>query len=324
MTTLIIGSGQQTLNLQSTGPYYDEYDANANSPFFLADYLDFVANNRPDSHVSAYPIRFYANRPWIWNGGLLRGNIPEATDWSTWYLSSADNFNSAGFFPRSNQPGTINDFVIGIEGNLSSFPADGLRLNIAGNIDINDPRCFGCRDDWIEADGSNGRTRTIRRAFLENLFVLVSATGVCSNSLFRFEDSLTHFRRWPYQGSLVHGPFLKVDNPTNSPRFEFHNCVWVIDYRNSIGTNGRTKSALARTTATGNSRVLVLNGTHQDRALITAFQNAGFSVLEDGSGSAATAEWTDRRAAFLSGGSVTPPPPPTFIPPITLKMNGAP
>jgi hypothetical protein len=83
----------------------------------------------------------------------------------------------------------------------------------------------------------------------------------------------------------------------------------VIDYRNTFDNN-RVKSALAKTQATGGSRLLVLNGTHQDRDLISRFQTAGFSVLEDGGGTAATQEWLNRKTIFLNGASNPPPPPP--------------
>lgn len=314
MATLVVPGGLQTVRYGTGGPFYDVYDAEANNAQFLADYLGYVAS---PSDAEAYPISFYGANPFIWNGGTIKGNIPAGVDWSTWYLSSANDFNSACIFPRGNINGTINRVTIGERDNLDSFPADGIRANQAGTLTVNNLTVWGCRDDLFESDG-NQETLFVNDIYAENLFVFMSATGNIPTSQRRITRGLLHFRRWPYRGANEYGLLLKTDNAAASPNFFFEDVVVAVG-TDTFGDDGdRLTGGLANTTCTGECRILVLGGFLQSNTIRTAYQNAGFVVVEDGNGSAATNEYLARKAAWLGetggggGGSNPDPAAPPF------------
>ena len=285
MTTYTFSSGRQQITL--TNAATTVFDAVTNDPFFLSDWVQYRASGTSSTSTTlAYPLRIdAATSPFVWNGGRFYGNIGATIDWDDFYeggrftigantTAEFPRFNSALILPRNSVRGTFNDLVFGIRDDLNSGYVDGIRLSSAGNCIINRPRVWLGRDDWFECDNRNGSDHTINDGFFENLFVWLSATEVMTNSFIRANNCLVHFRRWPFRGNVVHGAFLKVDNTTNSPNFRFNNVCMVIDYRNT-SDNNRVKSALAKTQATNGSRLLVLNGTHQDRDLISRFQAGG-------------------------------------------------
>jgi hypothetical protein len=144
------------------------------------------------------------------------------------------------------------------------------------------------------------------------------------NTFIFANNCLVHFRRWPYRPGLALGPMLKGNGGTDragaaarAPKLRFNNVCMVIPAFNTLDNN-RVKNALMACQATNGSRLLVLGGTVHDRDLITRFQNAGFSVLEDGNGSAATDEWLARKATFLDD---APPPPPPVVQSLTSPAN---
>lgn len=294
------------------------FDAETNDPFFLSDFVQYRATGATGGTL-AYPLIIDgAALNATFNGGRFYGNITWATDWRQFYRGSETptgpefvypGFNSALLFPRNNVSLTLNDPEFGIRDNLNSGYVDGVRGVQAGNITVNRPRVWLCRDDWLESD-DNLSTITINDGFFENLFVWLSGTNrvlpSISSKQINANNCLVHFARQNYQGSLQYNGPLKVNGASDSPSFNFNNVCLVIG-TNDFTSKERMKGALANTTATNGSRLLVLGGTHVDRELITAYQNAGFSVLEDGSGDSATVEWLNRKAAFLSE---SPEPPP--------------
>lgn len=312
MTTFTFSSGRQQITL--TNPATTVFNAVTNNPFFLSDWVAYRASGTSSTSTTlAYPLKIdAATSPFTFNGGRFYGNIGATIDWDNFYEggrftlpSTFPRFNSALCLLRNGVRGTFNDVVFGVRDNLDSGYVDGLHLAQGGNCVFNRPRVWLGRDDWAECDDANGRIHTINDGFFENQFVWISGTGNIPNTFWYANRCLVHFRRWPFRGNLTHGPFLKVDSAAASPKFRFNDVCMVIDYRNTFDNN-RVKSALAQTQATGGSRLLVLNGTHQDRDLVTRFQNAGFSVLEDGGGTAATQEWLSRKAAFLGEGPAVP------------------
>jgi hypothetical protein len=330
MTTFTFPSGRFQGRINNPG--FTVIDAAANDAFFLSDFVQFRASGATGGTL-AYPLIIddVANGA-VMNGGRFYGNISYATDWDQFYIGSAvpggpgvfPRFNSALIFPRNGVSMTFNDQEFGIRDNLDSGYVDGLRTVQAGNTIINRPRVWISRDDFLEADTGGGDV-TINDGFFENLFLWLSGTGVIPNKNIRVNRSLVHFTRHRYDGQLQYGAPLKVDNAANSPNFLFNDVCLVIGPSDYTDYN-RMKSALANTTATNGCRLLVLGGTHVDRALIQLYQNAGFSVLEDGSGDSATIEWLNRKAAFLDEGSappppVEPPPPPPVVMPATFGSS---
>jgi hypothetical protein len=302
---LIVPGGQQILTL--TDGSVTHFDAVTNEPFFLADWQTFRATGETANNTTlAYPLRIDAAQPdFVFNGGRFYGNIGESVDWDDFYeggrftlAETHPRFNSALLLPRNGVAGTFNDQVFGIRDDLDSGYVDGFRLAQAGNCTINRPRVWIGRDDWLEADDANNMVHTINDGYFENLFVWISGSGEIPDTVFHANRCLVHFRRWPFRGQVTHGPFLKVDSPTSSPIFRFDDVCFVIDHRNTLDNN-RVKSALSRTRAENGCRLLVLGAAHEDRELVQMFQNAGFSVLEDGNDGAATEEWFKRKAAFL-------------------------
>jgi hypothetical protein len=302
---MILSGGKQILTL--TDGSIAHFDAITNNPYFLADWQTFRNTGETANNTTlAYPLKIDAAQPnFVFNGGRFFGNIGESIDWDDFYeggrftLSQTHpRFNSALLFPRNGIAGTFNDQVFGIRDDLNSGYVDGFRLAQAGNCTINRPRVWIGRDDWLEADDANNRVHTINDGFFENLFVWISGSGDIPDTVFHANRCLVHFRRWPFRGEVTHGPFLKVDSAKSSPEFRFSDVCFVIDHRNTLDNN-RVKWALSRTKAEDGSRLLVLGGTHEDRDLVQMFRNAGFSILEDGNGTAATEEWLNRKAAFL-------------------------
>jgi hypothetical protein len=301
---MIFPGGKQILTL--TDGSIAHFDAITNNPHFLADWQTFRNTGETANNTTlAYPLKIDAAAPdFVFNGGRFFGNIGESIDWDDFYEGgrytnppTKPRFNSALIRLRNGIRGTFNDQVFGIRDDLNSGYVDGFHLAQAGNCTINRPRVWLSRDDWIECDDVT-RDHTINDGFFENLFVWLSGTGNIPNGFFRANNCLVHFRPWPFRGSLVQGAFLKVDSATASPNFRFNNVCMVIDYRNTLDNN-RVKSALSRTRGENGCRLLVLGGAHEDRELVQVFQNAGFSVLEDGNEGSATEEWFNRKAAFL-------------------------
>jgi hypothetical protein len=331
MTTYTFSAGRQQITL--TNAATTVFNAATNAPFFLSDWVQYRASGTSSTSTTlAYPLKIdAATSPFTFNGGRFYGNIGASIDWDDFYEGgrftnppTKPRFNSALCLLRNGVRGTFNDVEFGIRDDLNSGYVDGFHLAQGGNCTFNRPRVWLGRDDWIECDDVV-RSHTINDGFFENQFVWLSGTGNIPNGFFYANNCLVHFRRWLFRGGLTHGPFLKVDSATASPNFRFNNVCMVIDYRNTFDNN-RVKSALAKTQATGGSRLLVLNGTHQDRELITRFQTAGFSVLEDGGGTAATQEWLNRKTIFLNGASNPPPPPlpppaPSLSSPVTFSVQ---
>lgn len=328
MTTYTFPSGrfQGTLNNAAT----TVFDAVTSDPFFLSDWDTYRSSGETStSSTLAYPLRIDAAAPgFVFNGGRFYGNIDADIDWDNFYEggrltlpSTFPRFNSALIFPRNGVSGTFNDPVFGIRDDLNSGYVDGMRLNQAGNITINRPRVWLGRDDFVECDTVNGKTVTINDGFFENQFLWLSGTGNIPNTFFFVNRSLVHFGRWLFRGNLSYGAPLKVDGASSSPKFRFNDVCLVIG-TDDYTSKDRTKAALANTQATNGCRLLVLGGRHVDRELIQLYQNAGFSVLEDGTGDSATVEWQNRKAAFLNeGGPVTPPATPTLASPTTFSVT---
>jgi hypothetical protein len=321
MTTLIIPAGRQQATYSSAA--VTVFDAVTNNPFFLSDWQAYRSTGETGTSTTlAYPCRISAaTSPFTWNGGRFYGNIGQNIDWDNFYeggrftLSQTfPRFNSALLFPRNGVSGTFNDLVFGIRNDLNSGFVDGVRLNQAGNCIFNRPRVWCGRDDWLEADGANNRTHTINDGFFENQFMWLSGTGLIPNTFFFINRCLVHFGPWRFRGNLAYGAPLKVDSAAASPKFRFNATTLVIG-TNDYTSKDRMKAALANTQATNGCRLLVLGGTHVDRQLIQMYQNAGFSVLEDGNGTAATQEWVNRKAAFLNEVTNPPPEPPPPPPP---------
>lgn len=297
----------------------------ANNSVVLHDFLGFRASgttNRSDGRN--YPLRVLAAaQNLVYDRINFRGNIPETLPWENWYGQTGFTaFNGTALqHIASGINSTMNDCVWGIRDDLSSGGADCVHHK-TGNLTINRPRNWCGRDDFLEVDDANGRTVTINDGFFENQFVWLSGTGNIPNTFIFANNCLVHFRRWPYRPTLTHGPFLKTDGVSaNSPRFRFNNVTFAITPNNTLDNN-RVLAGLAQTQATNGCRLLVLGGTHPSSTLINAFQNAGFSVLQDGSGTAATTEWNNRKTAFLGeGGVVTPPVTPSLTSPCTFNVN---
>lgn len=319
MVTYTVPGGRQTLNFGAGRPApfntnYDIFDAETNDPFFLADWLQYRATGATGGTL-AYPLYIDNSSGFVWNGGRFYGNIPYTTDWRNFYRGQLveggpqfvhPGYNAALVFPRNNVSGTFNDCHWGIRDDLNSGYVDGLRTVQAGAITINRPRVWIGRDDWIEAD-DNTNPVTINDGFFENLFVWLSATGTISSKVITANNCLVHFARHNYFWRLVGGIPFKVNNTADSPTFNMTDVCMALA-RDDYTDDNRTLAALANMNCAGDCRLLVLGGS-RDPALISAYRNAGFTVLQDGAGNAATLEYQARKAEFLS--EVSPPPPPS-------------
>lgn len=317
----------------------------------LADFLGFRASgttNRSDPRNYPLQINNASTAGVTYQNITFRGNIPATMPWENWYGQTGFTaFNGTAFQLRALSlngrvvPGTFNNCVWGQRDNLDSGGADWVHHKEA-NATFNAPRVWVGRDDWLEIDDSNNRTMTINDGFFENLFVWLSLTWERSpsgipNSFIFANNCLVHFRTWSYRPTTgdpptpaIMGPWLKANDtsPSNAaafaPKLRFNNVCMVVQNTPFLpGAANRIKAALSQCQATNGCRLLVLGGNIADATVATAFQNAGFSVLQDGSGSAATQEWLNRKAAFLDGAPPPPPPDPvgTLTSPCTFNVT---
>lgn len=310
----------------------------------LADYIGFKnsgTTNRSDPRNYPLQINNASSSGVVYQNINFQGNIPATTPWEQFYgqVSGLTAFNGTSFQLRTVSQsgktvnGTFNNCVWGIRDNLSSGGADWVHHK-DGNAVFNAPRVWVGRDDWLEIDDTNGRTWTINDGFFENLFVWLSVTwertpGGLPNSFIYANNCLVHFRVWDYRPTTPgpdqsQGPFIKANagSLTNlGPKLRFNNVCMVIQAAQTTVDDSRVINALQQCQAINGSRLLVLGGTYPNRNTISAFQNAGFSVLEDGSGTAATQEWNTRKENFLDEVTTPPPTVSTLESPATFNVN---
>lgn len=315
MTTRTFGPGRQTLAITVDTSANDVFDAATNNSFFIADWQSWIAGDT--STTNAYPVRFdQANGFFTWNGGRFYGNVPEDAPWQGpggFYNQSAQRMNSAVWFPSGGVSGVIRNAEFGIRDNLDSGFIDGLRTVQAGNITVEDCKFWLSRDDCIEADG--GGNLTVRRCFFENVYSWISCTAAQPSKIITVEDTICRFRRWRFEGTDFRiAPVFKSQGIANVVTWRMTNVTlaippsWVeVDYN-------RTRGALSRMNCT-NCTLLVYGGTLTNaNGLRDAFLAAGWNIIEDGSGVAASEAWDAAKAAFLGEDEpVTPPGPLTGL-----------
>lgn len=295
MTTYTFAAGKNIVSLNDGA--VNVFDAVTNDPFFLADYIPNTGGATPPTS-RAYPCQIMAAQPgFAFTGGRFYGNIPESTSWNQFYI--VDDFNSALVFPRNGITGTFRDMHFGIRDDLDSGYTDGFRTNQAGAITIEDSFWWLSRDDCIEADGDTSNALTVRRCFVENAYVWISATGLQSTRVITVEDTLVRVKKWPQSTGVVeNGPVFKVE-AANCASFNFTRVTLCIPTTwNETGYN-RTRGALARMTCT-DCDLLVIGGTlTNSNGLRDAFVAAGWNIIEDGAGTTASDEWDAQKALFL-------------------------
>ena len=323
MATRTFAAGRQTLLVGENTSTIDVFDAATNNPFFLADW-EAWRDGGTDTSLRD-PCRFDQSQGFFdWNGGRFYGNISEATPrvgTTGFYTGSTTRFNCALWFPSGGVSGRIRNAQFGIRDNLNSGFADAIRTVQAGNITIEDCRFWLSRDDCIEADG--GGNVTVRRCFFENVYVWISATNPQSSKVITVSDTLVRWREWRESGtSFQIGPVFKVDGGTSGPTWNFTNVTLCTPPDWPETGYNRTRAALNRMNCT-NCTWLVYGGTLDTaNGLRTAVLDAGFTLIEDGSGSAASEEWNARKAAFL-GGTVEPEPDPVPLTGLTVNITVA-
>ena len=322
MTTLVIPSGKQIATY--TNSAVTLFDAVTNDPFYLCDYIPGLGSTTSRS----YPCRIDAAASGaVWQGGRFYGNILESAARRTIYNQAFDGFNSALMLPRNGISLTVRDAVFGIAGNRNTGYIDGIRTSGAGNTLIEDCEFYQCRDDAFECD--SGGNVTMRRIFVEDTYVWISATGSGSNRQIRAENCLVRVHRWRElePGQVVSGrtefqcgPFFKSGGTASfSPFWTLINVTMAVP-REYAGDPGyvRTISALRKMSTTNCTLLSYEGALTNDNGLRNEFLAAGWTIVE---GPAAQAEWEAQKAAWF--GATTPPPiqVQTLTSPATLRVN---
>lgn len=318
MTTRVFGSGRQTLAVGVDTSANDAFDAATNNPFFLADWLAWISGDQ--ATTTRDPCSFDQSLGFFdWNGGRFYGNIPASTPrvgangFYNGTVPTSNRFNSVLWFPRGGVSGRIRNAHFGIRDDLNSGYCDGARTVQAGNITIEDCYFWLARDDAIEADG--GGNLTVRRCFFENIYSWISCTAAQSTKVITVEDTLCRYREWREEGtSFQIGPVFKTSGIGNVVQWRMTNVTLCIPPSWPESGYNRTRGALAQMNCT-NCTLLVVGGTlTNSNGLRDAFLAAGWNIIEDGSGVAASEAWDAAKAAFLGEDEpVTPPGPLTGL-----------
>lgn len=298
MPTKTFPAGTQSGEYVDTDGSFDIFDARA---------ATFRARKR--TTTADYPCRIRNALPgFVFRGGTFLGDIL-AMDGRLDIYKKSSNWNSASLFVSDGRTGTIDGAVFGIEGNLDACNIDCIRLNGSGNMTVRNVRSWGVRDDFIEFDSSSGNLLVVD-TYAENVYTAFSAQYATPTRSFTLRRTMVHHRPWLEDQATpprrTHGHPFKTDN-CSLILDDFHLAVAPAWEEN--GRYGRTFTAISRMTVqSGGATLYVLGGMHDHPPLITAFRNRGWTVIQDGAGTAATTQWNAAKAAFL--GSEPPSPPP--------------
>lgn len=302
-----------------TGNYgYSEYRVGgliANSVIDATSASWIVANSRnpnPDANTPAssgtgqlntYPFQMdSAGSGLLIRGGVIWGEVPQASDWAYTYN------NSAALRIEEAPNVIIDDWRI-------DRAWDAIRLiNGSSNFLIDDAHISSVRDDAIENDYVIGGT--IRDSLLDGVFSGISlGDGDNYNgsmNTITLEGLFMRSKSYLYQEQVTHvSPFKTNTNaPATTPDIRIINSVIAIEDPNH---HGQERLRLAWDNVVESSGNLFLNLSDTPLASAYPMPPAGFTILQ---GQQARDYWEAVKAAWLDNHDGTPYADVTPLPPI--------